>query len=569
MSDPASPPTPPLLAVRDLRVDYRTAAGTRTAVDGVSFEVAAGRVTALVGESGSGKSSIAQAVVGLLAQNGTIAGGSVALSGTELVGIGESRLRGMRGRRIGLVPQDPGSSLDPVATIGQSLAEGLRIHGSRDRRRNRARVLDLLERVGIDDPETRARQYPHELSGGMRQRVLIAAAIALEPELIIADEPTSALDVTVQRRVLDLLDRLRAETGVGVLMITHDLAVAAERADDVVVLQRGRVQEQGPAARVLAAPASPYTRALLADAPSFRQVVERRPAVVERDAPPLVEVVGLRREFRRRGSAPLVAVDGVSFAVPRGTTHAIVGESGSGKTTTGRAIAGFDRPTAGTVRIGGVDVTALRGRALRESRRTVQLVHQNPFGSLDPRQTVAQIVREPLLNFRDGGDAALRREAVAEHLRLVDLPPETADRHPRELSGGQRQRVAIARALILRPELVVLDEAVSALDVTVQAQVLRLLARLQSELGLTYVFISHDLAVVRQIADTVSVLRRGRQVEGGRVDDVFHDPQHEYTRELIRAIPGGGATAPGTAGPALPGLSGTTRAAREDEGARA
>ncbi|RII90918.1 ABC transporter ATP-binding protein, partial [Clavibacter californiensis] len=263
-------PTSPLLAVRDLRVDYRTAAGTRTAVDGVSFEVAAGRVTALVGESGSGKSSIAQAVVGLLAQNGTIAGGAVALRGTELVGIGESRLRGIRGRRIGLVPQDPGSSLDPVGTIGQSVAEGLRIHGSRDRRRNRARVLDLLERVGIDDPETRARQYPHELSGGMRQRVLIAAAIALEPELIIADEPTSALDVTVQRRVLDLLDRLRAETGVGVLMITHDLAVAAERADDVVVLQRGRVQEQGPAARVLAAPATPYTRALLADAPSFR-----------------------------------------------------------------------------------------------------------------------------------------------------------------------------------------------------------------------------------------------------------------------------------------------------------
>ncbi|MBE3078763.1 ABC transporter ATP-binding protein [Clavibacter michiganensis subsp. michiganensis] len=536
-------PTHPLLAVRDLQVDYRTAAGTRRAVDGVSFEVTAGRVTALVGESGSGKSSVAQAVVGLLARNGTIAGGGIALGGTELVGIGESRLRGIRGRRIGLVPQDPGSSLDPEATIGASVAEGLRIHGSRDRRRNRARVLDLLERVGIDDPETRARQHPHELSGGMRQRVLIAAAIALEPELIIADEPTSALDVTVQRRVLDLLDRLREETGAGLLMITHDLAVAAERADEVVVMQRGRVQETGPAARVLASPASAYTRVLLADAPSFRQVVGRSPAVVDPAAPPLVEVAGLRREFRRRGGSPLVAVDDVSFRVPRGTTHAIVGESGSGKTTTGRVIAGFDRPTAGEVRVGGVDVAGLRGRGLRGFRRTAQLVHQNPFGSLDPRQTVAEIVREPLLNFRDGagaGDSSARREAVAEHLRLVDLPAETADRRPRELSGGQRQRVAIARALILRPELVVFDEAVSALDVTVQAQVLRLLARLQSELGLTYVFISHDLAVVRQIADTVSVLRRGRQVEGGRVDDVFHEPQHEYTQELIRAIPGRG-----------------------------
>ncbi|OUD85083.1 Oligopeptide transport ATP-binding protein OppD [Clavibacter michiganensis subsp. michiganensis] len=535
-------PTHPLLAVRDLQVDYRTAAGTRRAVDGVSFEVTAGRVTALVGESGSGKSSVAQAVVGLLARNGTIAGGGIALGGTELVGIGESRLRGIRGRRIGLVPQDPGSSLDPVATIGASVAEGLRIHGSRDRRRNRARVLDLLERVGIDDPETRARQHPHELSGGMRQRVLIAAAIALEPELIIADEPTSALDVTVQRRVLDLLDRLREETGAGLLMITHDLAVAAERADEVVVMQRGRVQETGPAARVLASPASAYTRVLLADAPSFRQVVERSPrswipprrrssrspdsaassgaAADPRSWPSTTSPSGCRAARRTRswGSrAPARPRPGASSRASTGRRRA---RSASAASTWPASAVGAPRVPA--------------HRAAR-SPEPVRVAGSAADGRGDRARAAPQLPRR-----RGRGRLVARREAVAEHLRLVDLPAETADRRPRELSGGQRQRVAIARALILRPELVVFDEAVSALDVTVQAQVLRLLARLQSELGLTYVFISHDLAVVRQIADTVSVLRRGGQVEGGRVDDVFHEPQHEYTQELIRAIPGRG-----------------------------
>ena len=592
-TDPA-----PLLSVRDLAVQYRTRAGLVDAVRGVSFDVAAGEVTAVVGESGSGKTSVAQAVIGLLPANGHVVRGSIVFnerrSGhTELTGLAERHWHDLRGRCIALIPQDPGNSLNPIATIGASVAESLRIHGWRDRAKIRARVIELLDQVGIDDAPRRAKQHPHELSGGMRQRVLIAAAIASTPELIIADEPTSALDVTVQRTVLDLLDTLRKEQGTGVLFITHDLAVAADRADSVVVMRGGEVQETGPAAQVLSSPASAYTRQLIADAPAFGRVVERdrvavRPGAVVTGAdaewaavqvtevasidpdlaaaetgtaaeartvgplavPSLLTVSNLRQEFRgARGAEPFVAVDNVSFTVPRGTTHAIVGESGSGKTTTGRAIAGLTRPTAGSIRVfaagaaparavpAGIEVTGLAGAALREFRRTTQLVYQNPYGSLDPRRTIGQTLTEPLRNFGIG----TRRDAgarVASALELVALPAAFAKRKPHELSGGQRQRVAIARALIVEPELVVLDEAVSALDVTVQAQILRLLAELQRELGLTYVFISHDLAVVRQISDTVSVLQRGQQVEHGDAEQVFSNPQHPYTRQLLDAIPG-------------------------------
>ncbi|ODT29186.1 MAG: ABC transporter ATP-binding protein [Microbacterium sp. SCN 70-27] len=549
----------PLLSIRDLAVQYRTRRGTVDAVRGVSFDVEAGSVTALVGESGSGKTTVAQTVIGLLASNGHVSAGSIRLTErtdgpTDLVGLSERRWRHLRGRCIALIPQDPGNSLNPVATIGWSVGEALRIHGWKDRAKIRARVIDLLERVGIDDPETRARQYPHELSGGMRQRVLIAAALALRPELIIADEPTSALDVTVQRTVLDLLDELRTETGTGILFITHDLAVAADRSDAVVVMRGGQVQEAGPTAGVLAAPRSPYTRTLLADAPSLARVVERAApdASVSATGEPLVEVSGLTQEFVRAGRSPLLAVDDVSFTVARGTTHALVGESGSGKTTTGRSIAGFNRPTRGGIRVGGTEVTALAGgRARRAFHRSTQLVYQNPYASLDPRQSIADILAEPLRNFGIGSRAE-RADRVAHHLELVALAPELGSRHPRELSGGQRQRVAIARALIVEPELVVLDEAVSALDVTVQAQILRLLARLQAELGLTYVFISHDLAVVRQIADTVSVLRRGTQVEHGAAAVVFDHPQHAYTRELLAAIPGASLRAETASLPSVP-----------------
>ena len=543
----------PLLSIRDLAVQYRTGRGLVDAVRGVSFDVAPGEVTAVVGESGSGKTTIAQSAIGLLAANGVIARGSVTLNErrlgtTELVGLPERRWRDLRGLCIGLIPQDPGNSLNPVQTVGKSISESLRIHGRPSRDEVRDRVHALLEQVGIDDPIRRAKQYPHEFSGGMRQRVLIAAAIANSPELIIADEPTSALDVTVQRTVLDLLDRLREETGTSILFITHDLAVAADRADSVVVMRDGEVQESGPSARVLARPESTYTRQLMQDAPSFAQTTVRDRASSPTSASPaasapalassapLLEVRGLRQEFGR-GTDPFVAVDDVSFVVPRGTTHAIVGESGSGKTTTGRAIAGFARPTAGSIRVDDLEVTGLRGRQLREFRRQTQMVYQNPYGSLDPRQTLGQALAEPLRNFGIGSRSE-RSARVAEVLDRVALPVDYAHRRPRELSGGQRQRIAIARALILEPELVVLDEAVSALDVTVQAQILRLLADLQSELGLTYVFISHDLAVVRQISDTVSVLQRGQQVEHGVTEQVFTAAAHPYTQRLIDAIPG-------------------------------
>lgn len=545
--------TAPLLSIRDLAVQYRTKQGAVDAVRGVSFDVRAGEVTAVVGESGSGKTTVAQSVIGLLASNGSITAGSVTLNErrlgtTELVGLPERRWRDLRGRCIGLIPQDPGNSLNPVQPIGKSISESLRIHGRPSRAEVQDRVHALLEQVGIDDPIRRAKQYPHEFSGGMRQRVLIAAALANDPELIIADEPTSALDVTVQRTVLDLIDRLREETGTGVLFITHDLAVAADRADSVVVMRGGEVQESGPAAQVLAQPSSEYTKQLMADAPSFGTLVEReRVVVAERtggaaDAgstaalAPLVAVTSLRQEFGR-GDDAFVAVDDLSFTVARGTTHALVGESGSGKTTTGRAIAGFSVPTSGSVRVGESEVTQLRGSALREFRRTTQMVYQNPYGSLDPRLSIGQTLAEPLKNFRIGSRAD-RADRVANALEIVSLPTDFAARRPRELSGGQRQRVAIARALIVEPELVVLDEAVSALDVTVQAQILRLLARLQHDLGLTYVFISHDLAVVRQISDTVTVLQRGQQVEHGRTEDVFTHAQHPYTQRLLEAIPG-------------------------------
>ncbi|NJP94525.1 ABC transporter ATP-binding protein [Nonomuraea sp. FMUSA5-5] len=509
-----------LLEVHDLKVSY----DGRPAVHGVSLSVEPGEVVAVVGESGSGKSTTAHALIGLLPSNATLDAGRILFGEADLAGWSQRRLRSVRGSRIGLVPQDPANSLDPVKTVGAQIGEVLRVHGERDRRKIRARVLDLLARVGLPDPETCARQYPHELSGGMRQRVLIAAAIALRPSLIIADEPTSALDVTVQRRILDLIDDLRAEYGTAVLLVTHDLGVAAGRSDRLVVMKDGRVVERGPTSSVLAAPQEGYTKRLLDDAPAL----SARPFPDHPGGPPAIVVRDLVKEFRV-GRRPFRAVDGVSFEVTRGTTHALVGESGSGKTTTARMVARFATPTSGTVSIAG----APDGRRFR---RHVQLVYQNPYGSLDPRQTIGEIIEEPLRNF-GLGDRPARRARVADLLERVALPGELAARRPRELSGGQRQRVAIARALAAEPEVLVLDEAVSALDVTVQAQILALLERLQRELGLTYLFISHDLAVVRQISHTVSVMSKGRIVETGTTRQVFSDPRHDYTRELLAAIP--------------------------------
>lgn len=528
----------PLLELDNVSIAYQQGNSSQRVVHNVSFTIQPGEVVALVGESGSGKTTTAQAIIGLLAENGRLEQGAIRLNGTDIAHWSPRQLDAVRGAQISLIPQDPASSLNPVKTIGKQVAEIINIHQRLPRKRVQLRVVELLTRVGLTHPELRARQYPHELSGGMKQRVLIAIAMALRPALIIADEPTSALDVTVQKRILDLIDELRQEFGTAVLFVTHDLGVAAERADRLLVFRHGRVQEQGQTAAVLQAPAHEYTRRLFADVPSLASVA---PPAIVRKAEPAIVVNELVKDFRfaGRGGQPFRALDRVSFSVQRGTTHALVGESGSGKTTLARCLLGFQRPDAGQIVIDGVDFTRLKGEALRQFRRRIQLVYQNPFASLDPAQTLYQAIEEPLLNFEPVAKAE-RYRRVRELFERVALPAELLTRKPRELSGGQRQRVAIARALILQPRVLVLDEATSALDVTVQVQILRLLQQLQQELGLTYLFISHDLATVRQISHSVSVLCRGEQVDVGTTAEIFARPGSDYTRQLIAAIPGRG-----------------------------
>ncbi|MGA0567489.1 dipeptide ABC transporter ATP-binding protein [Rathayibacter sp. KR2-224] len=542
--DDARPAIGPVLDIRGLRVAYGAGREARDVLHGIDLSVSPGERVAVVGESGSGKSTMAAAALGLLASGGRITGGAVSIAGRDVTRFGDRDFRSVRGTVAGLVPQDPMVSLNPTLKIGPQIAEVIRRRGV-PRRAVSAEVIDALTLAGIDDAVLRARQYPHELSGGLRQRALIAIALAGHPRLLIADEPTSALDATVQRRILDHLDRLVEQTGIGLLIITHDLGIAADRADQVVVMQNGRVVERGTPARVLAAPEHPYTKRLLDAAPAFAvppATPLARPAEGKASVP-LLELRGVSKEFRLPGRSPdggprhLLAVDDVSLSVSPGETLALVGESGSGKTTTLRIAMGLERPTSGTVHFDGADVSGLGWRALRPLRRRVQLVHQNPFASLDPKFSVAQIIAEPLEAFRIG-DRASRGAAVRELLERVALPQSALDRRPAELSGGQRQRVAIARALALRPELVLLDEPVSALDVSVQAQILDLLGELQRELGLAYLVISHDLAVVSGLAHRVAVLGKGRVVESGPTSQVFGDPRHELTRELLAAIPG-------------------------------
>ncbi|MFI7614272.1 ABC transporter ATP-binding protein [Nonomuraea terrae] len=525
----------PLLEIRDLSVAFRTRKQDATVVRNVSMEILPGQTVAVVGESGSGKSTTAAAVNRLLPDNGRITGGQVLFDGRDLATASEREMTAIRGAGIGLVPQDPMSNLNPLMRIGDQIAEALEVHGVAHGKAARARVVELLDMVGIPDPARRVAQYPHEFSGGMRQRALIAMGLACRPKLLIADEPTSALDVTVQRRILDQLDQLTAEMGTAVFLITHDLALAAERADVVAVMYQGEIVETGPAAGILADPGHDYTRRLLKAVPSLASV---RVPEAPRDAPDLVVVDGLRKVFPVRGTAEeFTAVDGVSFAIPRGHTVSIVGESGSGKSTTANLLLGLDEPTSGAIRFDGTDVAALGRRELFAFRRRVQPVFQNPYASLDPRYTVEKSIVEPLRVHRVGTPAEQKKKA-AELLERVSLPASLGERLPHELSGGQRQRVAIARALALSPDLVVLDEAVSALDVLVQAQILDLLAELQRELGLSYLFISHDLAVVRMISHAVHVMRDGRIVESGTAEEIFDQPRDAYTQELLAAIPG-------------------------------
>jgi peptide/nickel transport system ATP-binding protein len=568
----------PLLQVRDIAVEFRTIDGAVRAVEGVDLDLAAGETLAIVGESGSGKSTTAMAVIGLLPGNGKVTQGSIMFEGENIVGAPESVMRTIRGRSIGLVPQDPMSNLNPVAKIGSQIAETLLAHGLATRKNVDQRVVETLAAAGLPDAAERAKQYPHEFSGGMRQRALIAIGLACNPKLLIADEPTSALDVTVQKTILDQLDRMTGELGTALMLITHDLGLAAERASRVVVMNRGRIVEQGPARQILEDPQQPYTQALVRAAPSvaavrLRPEVFRRPGAAETPpdiAPPvagadavppattearrpdapadgtpaasapdyIVEVEGLSKSYKVRGSKEdFLAVNDVSFAIPRGETVAIVGESGSGKTTTARMMLKVIEPTSGAIRFDGQDVAKLKGRELKQFRQRVQPIFQDPYSSLNPMFSIERIISEPL-EFYKRGSATERAARVRRLLDDVALPQTTLRRYPSELSGGQRQRVAIARALALSPDMIVCDEPVSALDVLVQDQVLTLLRDLQREYGLSYLFISHDLAVVRLISDYVCVMKDGSLVEAASSEEIFTNPRDPYTRRLLASIPG-------------------------------
>ncbi|MFF5769379.1 dipeptide ABC transporter ATP-binding protein [Streptomyces californicus] len=582
----------PLVEVTDLTVDF----GEVRAVDRLSFTLEPGGALGVVGESGSGKSAAAYALLGLHRGTGARVGGSVLVAGTDVNAADKRGLRALRGARAAMVFQDPLSSLDPYYPVGDQIAEVYRVHRPVNRRAARARAVEVLDRVGIPDAARRSRLRPHEFSGGMRQRALIAMALACEPRLLVADEPTTALDVTVQAQILDLLHDLRHETGMGLLLVTHDVGVAAESVDDVLVMRRGAEVERGPVARVLGAPREPYTKELLAAVPRVEARrtaatagVPRVSASVSRvsagpvsratgpvvaaseaggapsasavegaalvpaveDAAPLIEAVDLRRAFGR-GSGRVAAVDGVSLTVRAGETLGIVGESGSGKTTLGRMLVRLLDPTSGRLRYRGREIGALPERELRPFRRELQMVFQDPVASLNPRRSVGESVADPLRAAGERDEGRIR-DRVGALLERVGLEPAHFERYPHEFSGGQRQRVGIARALAAEPKLIVCDEPVSALDVTTQAQVVALLAELQRELGIGLVFIAHDLAVVRQVSDRVAVMRRGVLVEQGEADAVYEDPRDPYTRQLLAAVP------------ALdPGLAAARRAARRE-----
>ncbi|WNI17877.1 ABC transporter ATP-binding protein [Actinacidiphila sp. ITFR-21] len=594
-----------LVDVADLRIEFPTGGGPVRAVDGLSFTLAAGGALGLVGESGSGKSATAYALLGLHRGTGARVAGTVRVAGTDLRTASDAQVRRLRGAVAAMVFQDPLSSLDPYYAVGDQIAEVHRVHHRVSRAAARARAVQVLDRVGIPDARRRSRSRPHEFSGGMRQRVLIAMALACEPRLLIADEPTTALDVTVQAQILDLLHDLRAETGMGLLLVTHDLGVVAGSVDELLVVRGGRAVERGAVADVLRAPRDPYTRALLTAVPRLRPepalpsaarlrsepalpsearprpepgprpepaalpgtgtgagtgpaggppepAVPRQPAAAATAATPaptarptagdaapdadvLLEARGLRREFGR-GRGAFAAVDGVSLAVRAGETLGIVGESGSGKTTLGRMLVRLLDPTAGAITYRGREIGSLGDRALRPLRRELQMVFQDPVSSLNPRRSIGESIADPLRAARELDDKAVVRR-VKELLERVGLDPAGYHRYPHEFSGGQRQRVGIARALAPEPRLVVCDEPVSALDVTTQAQVVGLLAELQRDLGLSLVFIAHDLAVVRQVSDRVAVMRGGRIVESGTVDEVYDAPQDPYTKGLLAAVP--------------------------------
>lgn len=559
----------PLVSVEDLEVSFRTLGGAVPALRGISFEIWPGETVAIVGESGSGKSTTATALINLLPSNGTIDAGSIKIAGRQMVGLSQDQMASVRGKTVGYVPQDPMSNLNPVWSVGFQVEEAVRANGlAHTRKEIKARAVEVLKEAGLGDAQRRMKQFPHQFSGGMRQRVLIGIGLAANPKLLIADEPTSALDVTVQKTILDHLDKLTRENHTAVLFITHDLGLAAERATKLIVMHRGKIVEAGPSVELLQNPQHPYTKSLIAAAPSLAsrrirgsasesqdeatqldmaRLRERHHSAAEEhhvaDAPPVVQVTNLTKVFSiRKGgfrTEPLTAVDNISFEIHKGSTLALVGESGSGKTTAAKMILGLEPPTSGDIVVGGSQLTGISRKEMFNLRSRMQPVFQDPYASLDPQRSIGAIIGEPL-RVHSIGDKHTRMARVRELLDQVSLPESIAQRYPNELSGGQRQRVAVARALALKPDVVVLDEAVSALDVLVQAQVLQLLADLQEELGLTYLFITHDLAVVRVVADEVAVMENGKIVETGTTDEIFANAQQPYTQRLLDAIPGAG-----------------------------
>jgi peptide/nickel transport system ATP-binding protein len=526
----------PVLMIENLCLGLPSLADRPYAIRDVSLSINPGETLCVVGESGSGKSMTAMATIGLLPRGVEVLSGSINLGGIDLLSLDEAEWCDVRGRDVGTVFQEPMTSLNPVMRIEDQIAETFRAHGLLSQAARRQRTIGLLNEVNLPHPELIARAYPHELSGGQRQRVMIAMALALEPKLLIADEPTTALDVTTQAQVLKLIDNLRRKKGTAVLFITHDFGVVAEIADRVAVLQQGELVEEGPADEILARPQHPYTKKLLAAVPSLTppapKLLKGEPISLKVDH--LTKTYGGRGFFRK--GREVQAADAVSFDIRRGETLGLVGESGSGKSTVGRCVLRLIEPDGGLIEIGDLNFSALSQRELRPQRRRIQMVFQDPFASLNPRRTVGRIIAEGPVT--QGEDSEKAFDRARQLLELVGLPAQAIERYPHEFSGGQRQRIGIARALAMQPDVLVADEAVSALDVSVQAEILKLIRDIQDEFGLAILFITHDLRVTAQICDRVAVMQKGRIVEMAETAELFADPQHAYTRQLLAAVPG-------------------------------
>nr|BFD67748.1 ABC transporter ATP-binding protein [Bdellovibrio sp. HAGR004] len=557
-----------IIEVRNLAVEFKTEEGLVKAVKDISFAIPKGKTVGLVGESGSGKSITSLAIMQLIGNPGKITQGEILFEGQDLLKCSEKKMRSIRGARISMIFQEPMTSLNPVLTVADQITETLMLHQGLSKPQALEKALDLLKQVGIPRPDERLYFYPHKFSGGQRQRIMIAMAIACNPDVLICDEPTTALDVTIQKQILDLLAEIQQRTGMSLLFITHDLGVVADIADEVIVMNKGEIVERGRSKDIFEKPQHPYTKGLLACRPSLEKNPERLPTLsdfmtaegeeikapvqaqvrapaVAREDKVLLEVKDLQTHFPHTGGllgrvqSWTRAVDGVSFQVKKGRTLGLVGESGCGKTTLGRTILRLIEPTGGQIIYDGQDISAMDARQLMPVRKKMQIIFQDPYASLNPRMTIGAILMEPMQIHNIGDNNNQRREIAAEMLKKVGMNPSMMNRYPHEFSGGQRQRISIARALMVRPDFIVCDESVSALDVSIQAQILNLLLDLQDEMNLTYIFISHDLSVVKFISDEVAVMFGGRIVEHNTAQSIYENPQHEYTKKLLGAIPKG------------------------------